>query len=63
MVDAAEVVILLTVEVELRGNGGDEELDGVEIPPDDSPEVYGEVPVGMIEEYVLVLDLLWRGVV
>jgi hypothetical protein len=63
MVDAAEVVILLTVEVELRGNGGDEELDRVEIPPDDSPEVYGEVPVGMIEEYVLVLDLLWRGVV
>ena len=45
----------IALEVELRGYGGDEKLDTA---PDDSPEEYGDVPVGMIEEWVLDLDLL-----
>ena len=45
----------IALEVELRGNGGVEELDGA---PDESPEDYGEVPVGRIEEWVLVFDLV-----
>jgi hypothetical protein len=45
----------ITLEVKLRGNGGIEELGGA---PDESPEECGEVPVGMIEEWVLGFDLV-----
>ena len=45
----------IALEVELRGYGGDEELDGA---PDESPDERGDVPVGIREEWVLVLDLL-----
>ena len=45
----------IALEVELRGYGGDEELDAA---PDESPDEYGDVPVGMMGECVLDLDLL-----
>ena len=45
----------IALEVELRGYGGDEELEAA---PDESPNEYGAVPVGMMEEWVLDLDLL-----
>lgn len=66
MVDPAVLPVAPAAgEVELSGNGGDDELEGVENPPEDSPELYGEVPVGMMEECECVLDfdLLCGGVV
>ncbi len=64
MVDPA--VVLSTppaVELKLRNNREDEELGGVETPTEDNPEVYHELPVGIIEWCVLVLDLLWLRVI
>jgi hypothetical protein len=66
MVDLAVLLAALAVdEVELNGNGGDDKLEGVGNPPELSPELYGEVPVGMMEECECVLDfdLLCEGVV
>jgi hypothetical protein len=65
MVDLAVLLVALAVdEVELNGNGGDDKLEGVGNPPELSPELYGEVPVGMMEcECVLDFDLLCEGVV
>lgn len=45
----------MALEVELSGYGGFEELERA---LDESPDEYGEVTVGMMEEWVLVFDLL-----
>lgn len=53
-------VIPIALDVELRGYGGVEELDGDEVVPDEWPVEYGEVIVWEMVEWVLVLafDLL-----
>lgn len=47
----SESRILIALEVELRGYGGEDELERIEYPLDGVPDEYIEIPVGRAEEF------------